>query len=245
MRPLTMTVHSLQLPCGANSGWCAEMRDVDARFQRRLQNGLARLVGNRDLVDDDRGLGRAHASAPIWAARTRRHIDDGGLVCDARVGFGRHGGGLLMMAIHLPESRRLCDCVIQMHRRAAGDDERRIDAERSEAFNDIIRNPNLGHRSPEVKHYAAAGLNVSLPSPPTPAAGPERGHPSRPEREQRGRRLRARRLAEEMEADEIAAVLASVHGHARFVLQRCRRPSDHAACKRWSGRRTSRRSIDR
>src|SRR5271166_1817051 len=51
---------------------CAQMRDINARLQRRLQNGLARLEGNRDLVDDYRGLDPAHASAPICAPASSR-----------------------------------------------------------------------------------------------------------------------------------------------------------------------------
>ena len=50
----------------------AEVGDIDAGLQRGLQNRLSRLERNGHVVDDDGGVGGAHASAPMWAPASSR-----------------------------------------------------------------------------------------------------------------------------------------------------------------------------
>ena len=50
----------------------AEVRYIDSRRKRRLENRLTRCKGNRNIVDEDHCVGRAHASAPMCAAASSR-----------------------------------------------------------------------------------------------------------------------------------------------------------------------------
>ena len=100
--------------------------------------GLALDLAGDDEHGDGIGPGAEDSVEGVDAAGAGGDVDHAGLSADAGVGFGGHGGRLLVVIANVVNARLLANGVVEVHGAAAGDQEDVAHAPIRELADDVV-----------------------------------------------------------------------------------------------------------